>query len=33
MKMKTNDPNKLALLELEKNDMSNFFIPKRGTAL
>ena len=25
--------NKVALLELEKNDMSNFFIPKRGTAL
>ena len=25
--------NKLALLSLEKNDMSKFFIPKRGTAL
>ena len=25
--------NKVALLELEKNDMSKFFIPKRGTAL
>lgn len=25
--------NKVALLTLEKNDMSKFFIPKRGTAL
>ena len=25
--------NKVALLELEKNDMSKFFIPKKGTAL
>lgn len=25
--------NKVALLKLEKNDMSKFFIPKKGTAL
>ena len=25
--------NKVELLKLEKNDMSNFFIPKKGTAL
>ena len=25
--------NKVALLTLERNDMSKFFIPKRGTAL
>ena len=25
--------NKIALLTLEKNDMSKFFVPKRGTAL
>lgn len=25
--------NKVELLTLEKNDMSKFFIPKRGTAL
>lgn len=25
--------NKVELLKLEKNDMNNFFIPKRGTAL
>ena len=25
--------NKVALLTLEKNDMSKFFVPKRGTAL
>ena len=25
--------NKIALLKLEKNDMSKFFVPKRGTAL
>ena len=25
--------NKIALLTLENNDMSKFFVPKRGTAL